>query len=249
MIGIIGAMAEEVAILKSEMSVSKIEKIGRLEFILGYLVNTRVVLLQCGIGKVNAALGAALMIERYLKYDADRLQGSFIINSGCAGGTNPAGTEPISFGDVVVSTSFVQHDFDLTAFGRTVGEVPGLPPIFDADKRLIEAACRAIDALKREGTDNTPINYVRGLIASGDVFMHDPQRIAVVQNLFPAMRALEMEGAAIAQVCIQLQIPFVAIRALSDIAGKESPMTFDEYLPIAAKNSSDIVRGILEVIS
>jgi adenosylhomocysteine nucleosidase len=99
--------------------------------------------------------------------------------------------------------------------------------------------------LKIEGKLPESLNHLEGLIGSGDVFMCDPKHIADVMKLFPSMRAVEMEGAAIAHACTLFETPFLVIRAMSDIAGAESPMKFDEYLPIAAKHSSEIVKRIV----
>jgi adenosylhomocysteine nucleosidase len=238
-IGIIGAMEEEVSILRSVMQNVKIEKTAVFEFILGSLENKDIVLLRCGIGKVNAAVGCAVLLERY-KTD-------FIINTGCAGGVNPAETKiHLNFGDVVISSGLVQHDFDLTAFGYEMGQVPAMSPIFEVPVNLIDAAAGAIDQLKNTGMLPADLKYVDGLIGSGDVFMCQKSRIDSVLKMFPKIRALEMEGAAMAQTCALFNVPFIAIRALSDIAGEESPLVFDEYLPIAAKNSSEIVKKIVK---
>ncbi|GMO62522.1 MAG: 5'-methylthioadenosine/S-adenosylhomocysteine nucleosidase [Termitinemataceae bacterium] len=238
MIGIIGAMKEEVEILQSLMQDIKIEDAGSFRFICGTICKKNIVLLQCGIGKVNAAVGCALLIERYGM--------DFIVNTGCAGGVNPQNEVALNFGDVVLSDSLVQHDFDLSAFGRPIGQVPDLPHPFIADKKLIGMAASAIDQLKKENVLPKNLSYVSGLIASGDAFMCEPLRIANVRKIFPSVRALEMEGASIAQTCTLFNVPFIIIRAMSDIAGEESPLKFEEYLPIAAKNSSAIVKKMLE---
>ncbi|GHV83397.1 5'-methylthioadenosine/S-adenosylhomocysteine nucleosidase [Spirochaetia bacterium] len=239
MIGIIGAMEEEVTILRSLMKDVKTEKIGSFDFICGKLENKEIVLLRCGIGKVNAAVGCALLINR--------LKPEFIINTGCAGGINlPDSKVKLNFGDVVLSKTLVQHDFDITAFGHALGQIPGMPPLFTADKALIEKAGKAIDDLKKEKLLPENLNHVEGLIGSGDVFMCEPERIKKVAGIFSDMRAVEMEGAAIAQVCTLFNVPFIVIRALSDLAGEESPVKFDEYLPVAAKNSSEIVKRIIK---
>jgi adenosylhomocysteine nucleosidase len=119
MIGIIGAMEEEVTILRNLIKNCTTEKIGCFEYYLGLLENKDIVLLKCGIGKANAAMGAALLINRF--------KPSLVINTGCAGGLNPPGANPVlSFGDVVVSSALVYHDFDITAFGHARGQIPGM---------------------------------------------------------------------------------------------------------------------------
>ena len=93
------------------------------------------------------------------------------------------------------------------------------------------------------------INTVKGLIATGDSFMNCPERVAKTREHFPAMKAVEMEAAAIAQTCHQFDIPFIVIRALSDIAGKESDLSFDQFLVVAAKHSAEMVMAIVQTIA
>jgi adenosylhomocysteine nucleosidase len=157
-----------------------------------------------------------------------------VINTGSAGGFDPE----LNVGDIVVSTELRHHDVDVTAFGYEPGQLPRLPAAFAADPALVAAAVRSINTL---GFCKTKT----GLITTGDVFMCEPERINKTRATFPQMLAVEMEGAAIAQVCFQLNTAFVVIRSLSDIAGKESPTSFDAYLEIASKNSSAMVLELL----
>ncbi|MCL2139339.1 MAG: 5'-methylthioadenosine/S-adenosylhomocysteine nucleosidase, partial [Treponema sp.] len=115
------------------------------------------------------------------------------------------------------------------------------------DETLAAAAEQAISELKHEGKLPAALNYCRGIIGSGDVFMHDPQRINVMRQIFPEIAAVEMESAAIAHCCHLFAIPVLVIRALSDIAGAESPLKFDEFLPVASKHSAEIVRRIISI--
>jgi adenosylhomocysteine nucleosidase len=234
MIGIIGAMEEEVALLHSAMNDRKIETSGPFEFIAGTLEGKDAVLLRCGIGKVNAAVGCALLIRDYAP--------ELVINTGSAGGIDSA----LSFGDVIVSDGLLYHDVDVTAFDYAPGQLPGQPPVFPVPLGLVRAAEQAVDELKGEGVLPGGLSHVRGIIASGDVFMHEPERIEKLRKTFPKVRAVEMEGAAIAHTCALFKVPAIIIRALSDIAGAESPVTSNEFLPVAAKNSSEIVRRIVK---
>ena len=226
MIGIIGAMAPEMAVLVSRLQ--KAQETNRLgmTFHTGTLEGREVVLLQCGIGKVNAAVGAALLLERY------RPQAVF--NTGSAGGLLSAQT----FGDTVIGTAVVHHDVDVTAFGYVPGQVPGLPAAFPCDPELIALADRCLAGAP----------HSKGVIGSGDIFVHEAGVIARIRERFPDLCAVEMEAAAIAQVCHLAQTPFVVVRALSDIAGKESPMKFDEFLPLACENSSRLVLAMLKTL-
>jgi adenosylhomocysteine nucleosidase len=207
----------------------------------GLLEGKQIVLLRCGIGKVNAAVGAALLVNRF--------KPALVINTGCAGGVNPPGLSPVlNFGDVVVSSSLVYHDFDITAFGYAAGQIPGMKnAFFDVEKSALKTSLDAIGELKKEGILPASLNYAGGMIASGDIFVCDSGRVEKIIDLFPAVRAVEMEGAAIAHACYLFDAPCIVIRAMSDIAGEESPMKFDEYLPTAAKHSSEIVKRIVKL--
>jgi len=226
MIGIIGAMAPEMEILTGALTGAQERQAGGLTFRTGRLEGKDVVLLQCGIGKVNAGVGAALMIELF--------KPQAILNTGSAGGLLATQT----FGDTLVSTAVVHHDVDVTAFGYAPGQVPGLPPAFASDEGLVALADRCLA--------DRP--HTKGVVGSGDVFVHEPGLIAKIRERFPELCAVEMEAAAIAQVCHQTKTPFVVVRALSDIAGKESPMKFDEFLPLASKNSSRLVLEMLKAL-
>lgn len=233
MIAIIAAMAQEMEILKSKLiSVEKIS-VSSFEFLSGRLGNQEVVLLQCGIGKVNAAVGCALLIDRF-KPEA-------VINTGSAGGLKANQT----FGDIVISRSVVHHDVDVTAFGYSAGQVPGFEPQFMASPGWIEIATTSLNHLRVKGLLPASLGFSVGTIGSGDVFVHEPSLIDKIRTTFPDLCAVEMESAAIAQTCQIFHTPFVIIRALSDIAGQESPMKFDEFLPLAAQRSSELVMEMV----
>jgi adenosylhomocysteine nucleosidase len=233
MIGIIGAMEDEVSCLHKAMEKSDPVKIGEFELYAGTLEGKNVALLRCGIGKVSAAVGCAMLIHTF--------KPDFVINTGSAGGIDPA----LHFGDAVISTGLVYHDVDVTAFNYAPGQIPAQPQIFPVDEALIIRAEEAVDELKREGTLPASFNHRRGIIGSADVFMHEPERIAAMRSLFPDIAAVEMEGAAIAHCCRLFSVPVLVIRALSDIAGSESPVAFTEFLPVASKHSTEIVRRII----
>ncbi|MDR3335866.1 MAG: 5'-methylthioadenosine/S-adenosylhomocysteine nucleosidase [Treponema sp.] len=236
MIGIIGAMEDEVTILRQAIKNVKNETVGGFEFNSGSLEGKDVVLLRCGISKVNAAVGCALLIERY--------HPSLVINTGSAGGLDPS----LNIGDAIISDGLVQHDVDVTGFGYLPGQIPHMPQIFTVPGDLIDLAERSVDELKKEGRLPVDFNHVRGLIGSGDVFMHEEDKIRALLERFPSLRAVEMEGAAIAQACYLFQIPSLIIRAVSDIAGKESPVTSVEFLPMASRHSGEIVQRIVKNI-
>jgi adenosylhomocysteine nucleosidase len=233
MIGIIGAMEDEVSSLRQSMKESKTVHIGAFELYTGKIEEKPAVLLRCGIGKVSAAAGCAALIHAFGP--------ALVINTGSAGGIAPA----LQFGDAVISTGLIYHDVDVTALGCAPGQLPDEPQIFPVEEELVVRAEWSVDELRQEGILPAGFKHRRGLIGSGDVFMHDPERIAAVRRLFPDLIAVEMEGAAIAHCCRLFSVPVLVIRALSDIAGAESPLKFSEFLPIASRHSAEIVRRIV----
>ncbi|UYZ23788.1 5'-methylthioadenosine/S-adenosylhomocysteine nucleosidase [Mesobacillus jeotgali] len=226
-VGIIGAMDEEVDLLRSKLEERKDTILAGSEFYQGKIDSLEVVLLKSGIGKVNAALGTALLIE---KFEPD-----VIINTGSAGGFH----KDLNVGDVVISTEVRHHDVDVTIFGYEYGQVPRMPAYFAPDDKLVAAAVKSAEQI--DG-----IQVVNGLIASGDSFMNDRERVEFIRTKLPDLYAAEMEAAAIAQVAYQFEKPFVIIRSLSDIAGKESNISFDQFLETAAKNSAELILLMLE---
>ncbi|KGJ99319.1 5'-methylthioadenosine/S-adenosylhomocysteine nucleosidase [Thalassotalea sp. ND16A] len=224
--GIIGAMEPEVAILKAKLQNFAEQQHAGYTFFTGQIEGTDVVLVQSGIGKVASALATALMIE---KYGPD-----YIVNTGSAGGFE----QSLKVGDIVISAEVRHHDVDVTAFGYEIGQLPGMPAAFLPHPTLVTAAQSGIDKL-------AAIKTLTGLITTGDTFMTKDDDIAKARANFPTMAAVEMEGAAIAQTCHQFKLPFVVIRSMSDIAGKESPTSFEAYLETASVNSSKLVINML----
>jgi len=232
--GIIGAMEPEVAILKSKLENCETTEYASFTFYEGTLEGNNVVIVQSGIGKVAAALATAFLIE---KYSPD-----YIVNTGSAGGFE----QSLKVGDIVISTEVRYHDVDVTAFGYEIGQLPANPPAYIPHQVLIEAAQEGIEALS--STSETSIQTLLGLITTGDTFMTAEEDISKARKNFPTMAAVEMEGAAIAHTCHQLNVPFVVIRSMSDIAGKESPTSFEAYLETASVNSSQLVLNMLNVL-
>lgn len=228
-VAIIGAMEEEVVILRDQMKDITITNVAGCEFTEGELAGVHVILSKSGIGKVNAAMSTSLLMQIF--------KPTYVLNTGSAGGFNPA----LKVGDLVISTEIRHHDVDVTIFDYEYGQVPGLPPAFLADEKLISIAETAANNIKG-------IQAVKGLIATGDSFMNDPERVAFVRRKFPQLHAVEMEAAAIAQVSHQFGIPFLIIRALSDIAGKESNVSFEQFLDTAAKHSAVLIVNILKAL-
>jgi adenosylhomocysteine nucleosidase len=226
-VAIIGAMEEEVQILRDTIENKTVETIAGCEFTIGTLKGQEVILLKSGIGKVNAAMSTTILLERF--------KPDYVINTGSAGGFH----HTLNVGDVVISSEVRHHDVDVTAFGYEYGQVPGLPSAYVANDLLVDAALKAVHQMD-------DIQVVQGIIATGDSFMHDPERVEYVRSKLPELHAVEMEAAAVAQVCFQFNIPFVIIRALSDIAGKESNISFDQFLQKAALHSTELVISMIE---
>jgi adenosylhomocysteine nucleosidase len=226
-IAIIGAMDQEVELLKSALQEIEQHQYAGYSFFTGLMHGQSVVLLKSGIGKVNAAVSTALLLQIF-KPDC-------VINTGSAGGFDA----DLDVGDVVISTEVRHHDVDVTVFGYEPGQVPGLPAAFEPDPLLAQIAEQCIGQMQGMKT-------VRGLIGTGDSFMNCADRVIKTRKLFPTMKAVEMEAAAIAQTCHCFNTPFIVIRALSDIAGKESNVSFDQFLETAAKHSAQMVMAIVK---
>ena len=229
MIGIIGAMEQEVTLLASMITNPQETQIAGVRFIEGSLENQSVVLLRSGVGKVQAAMATTLLHEHF--------KPTTVINIGSAGGL----ISGMEIGDIIISDEAAHHDVDLTPIGLAPATLPGLPQTFPSDPALM--------ALVKDVLTELKINSQIGLIATGDAFIADQVRVETIKNTFPNVKAVEMEAAAIAQVCYLYQTPFIVIRALSDLPDKEMPMSFVEYLDFAAKNSANIVLQVLAKIA
>ncbi|MFJ5503209.1 5'-methylthioadenosine/S-adenosylhomocysteine nucleosidase [Pectobacterium carotovorum] len=224
-VGIIGAMEQEVTLLRDRIENRQTFQRAGCEIYTGQINGVEVALLKSGIGKVSAALGTTLLLE-HSKPDV-------VINTGSAGGLAPT----LNVGDIVVSDEVRYHDADVTAFGYEPGQMAGCPAAFLADEKLITLAQEVIAELQ--------LNAVRGLVVSGDAFINGAEPLARIRTTFPKAIAVEMEATAIAHVCHQFAVPFVVVRAISDVADKTSHLSFDEFLSVAAQQSTRMVEAIL----
>ncbi|MEQ9941146.1 5'-methylthioadenosine/S-adenosylhomocysteine nucleosidase [Pectobacterium aroidearum] len=224
-VGIIGAMEQEVTLLRDRIENRQTFQRAGCEIYTGQINGVDVALLKSGIGKVSAALGTTLLLE-HGKPDV-------VINTGSAGGLAPS----LNVGDIVVSDEVRYHDADVTAFGYEPGQMAGCPAAFAADEKLI--------ALAQEAIADLQLNAVRGLVVSGDAFINGAEPLARIRTTFPKAIAVEMEATAIAHVCHQFAVPFVVVRAISDVADKASHLSFDEFLSVAAQQSTRMVEAIL----
>lgn len=223
--GIIGAMEQEVTLLRDKIENRQTLSLAGCEIYTGTLNGVEVALLKSGIGKTAAALGTTLLLQ-LCKPDV-------VINTGSAGGL----ASTLKVGDIVVSDEVRYHDADVTAFGYAPGQMAGCPAAFTADTKLIEATEQVIQQLN--------LNAVRGLVVSGDAFINGGDALARIRSTFPQAVAVEMEATAIGHVCHQFAVPFVVVRAISDVADQASHLSFDEFLSVAATQSSLMVENLL----
>ena len=228
-IGIIGAMDEEVAPLLKELKPKKKLVKAQMEFNEGELWGKDVVVVRSGIGKVNAAVCAQVLVDNF---DVNAL-----INVGVAGGVR----EDIYPGDVVIGNSLIQHDFDSSIFGDELGQIPRMDVFdFKCDEKLVNKAKDACNKM------NDCKSFV-GRIVTGDQFIAAPEKIRWLSKQFDGL-ACEMEGGSIAQVCYLNNVPFVVIRSASDNANNGAHIEYEKFKPIAVKNSVNILKNMLETM-
>lgn len=226
MIGIIGALDIELERLIGAMREPAHREISGVPFTCGKFLGTDVVIARAGVGKVNAAVCAQTMALIY--------EPELIINSGVSGALSPE----LRVGDVVIGTDVVQHDVDTTALGDEPGFVSTVDRLsFPLDNFASTAIAAAAEELG--------IRAVRGRIASGDQFVASTERKEEIVRLFSAVTC-EMEAGAIAHVCFLNRIPCAVIRSISDGGNEEAPMSYEEFLPLAAKNSSELTLAYLK---
>lgn len=225
--GIIAAMKEEMQEIKKIMQEIEEIKIKELIFFRGKINNNNVILVEAGIGKVNAARVTQLMID---KFEIEK-----IINVGSAGSAN----NELKIGDIVIGKRLVQHDFDITAFGHPKGFITNIGQYVESDSELISKMEQTILKLSQN-----EFKIKIGTIASGDIFCTEPKMKEKIRTKFNA-DAIEMEGAAIAQVCKLNEIPFIVIRSISDNPDGKNEITFDQFLEKASKRCAEIINKFL----
>ena len=221
-IGIIVATPEEMKELKNIMIESQKVKIFNLDFYKGKINGKNYVLVKCGVGKVNAARTTQIMIDNF-KIES-------IINVGVAGGLS----NNISIGDIVIGEKLVQHDFDITPFGYEKGYISETGRFFESDKNLIERCMKV-------KIDNVQI--ILGTIASGDIFCTDIRMKEKIRTKFNS-DCVEMEGASIAQTAFLCNIPFLVIRAISDIPNGNNQIDYNQFVEKAAKNCAEFIKQL-----
>lgn len=228
-IGIIGAMAEEVELLIDKMTnKSSVKKAGMIYY-MGELYSKEVIVVECGIGKINAAVCTQILISEF-KVDV-------VINTGVAGSLR----DELNIGDIVVSEDTLNHDMDTTAFGDDYGVVPRMDnSIFKADERLI-------DIVLNLGRELTDINVLKGRVLSGDQFISDGKKKEWLKKQFNGS-CVEMEGVAVGQTAYLNETPFLILRAISDKSDGSAHMDYPEFKKHAIENLSGLVFKMLTVI-
>ena len=230
-IGIIAAENEEMLAIKNIMENILEEKIFNLTFYSGNIHNRECVLVECGVGKVNAARTTQILID---KFSID-----YIINVGSAGSITPE----LNVQDIVIGKELVQYDFDITQIGDyEKGEICDVGKYFYSDERLIKLCEQTIDEMK-----NREFKIKIGRIGSADIFFADSEKAKEVREEL-GMDCLEMEGAAIGQVCFLDKIPFLVIRGISDTPNGNNKIDFHTYLKIASKRAAEILENLISKI-
>lgn len=221
-------MEEEVTGLKENMTVEKTVKRASMEFLQGTMAGKPVVVVRCGIGKVNAAICTQILADEF-KVDA-------IVNTGIAGSLK----NEINIGDIVLSTDALQHDVDATGFGYEYGVIPRMETsVFKADEKLA--------ALAKEccGRVNPDISMFTGRVVSGDQFISDKEKKEWITQHFQGF-CTEMEGAAIAQTAYLNGIPFLIVRAISDKADNSAQMDYAEFERKAIEHSVKLMTEMVK---
>ena len=229
-LGIIGAMDVEVATLKERMENKTVRTIAGSDYCEGKLEGMDVVVVQCGVGKVNAALCAQILCSCYGV--------THIVNTGIAGSLNAE----LDIGDFVISQDAIYHDVDATNFGYPMCQVPGMAVLsFPADEMLMQEAFDAANAAH-------PGHVRIGRVATGDKFVADKSlKEKIIQNT--GAFCTEMEGAAIAHTSWKNGVPFVIIRAISDKADDSAEMDYPTFDAAAAKRCAQVTQALAKRLS
>lgn len=228
MLGIIGAMMEEVAQLKEIMEQAEVSSVAGMDFYKGKIGEKEVVVVRSGVSKVNAAACTQILIDRF-HVDA-------IVNTGIAGSLKAE----INIGDIVLSTDAVQHDVDATTFGYRLGQIPQMDTFaFPADEKLIRLAKECCERV------NPDIRVHTGRVVTGDQFISDQEKKRWIAETFEGY-CTEMEGAAIAQTAYLNKVPCLIVRSISDKADDSAQMDYEEFERMAIRHSLNLTRAMIE---
>lgn len=223
-VGIIVAMEEELEQILNVMSSAEEKEINGLNFKLGKIEKKNVVVIKCGVGKVNAARVTQILIDKF--------NVGYVINVGAAGALNPL----LNIGDIVIGEKLIQHDFDITAFDHDKGYITGVGDYIYSDSTLVKKLKKIANRLSEND-----YNVKSGVIATGDIFCTDVEMKNKIYSKFDA-DCVEMEGAAIAQVCYLDKIPFVVLRSISDSPDGKNEIDFDKFIDLASRRCAVILK-------
>ena len=219
-IGIIFALKEELDEFKKNVEITNEYDIYELKIYECIINNKTCIFVESGIGKVNVARTTQILI--------DKMNLNYIFNIGVAGGISNS----LKVEDIVIGTKLVQHDFDITSFNHKKGYIPNVGIFIDSDEYLIKKAKESLTEAKN------------GVIASGDIFISDSKMSEKINMKFNAL-CVEMEGAAVAQVCYLCHIPFLIIRAISDVPNNNNAVTYEEFLESSSKKIAIGMKNII----
>jgi len=223
-IAVLGAMPEEIEPLLKKLDY-RVEEFANNKFYFAKFNNHELIIAYSKIGKVNSTLTATLMIE---KFGAEAL-----IFTGVAGALK----EGLKIGDIVLATSLVQHDIDITAFGHPYGFVPESPIFVKTDANLNKVA--------KETAKKLNLELFEGIVASGDQFISSKEKKEWIKSTFKADLA-EMEGASVGMACYALNTPFIVLRTVSDSADDSADIDFDKFMTQSAKINAEFTLKMIE---
>ncbi|MCK5761261.1 MAG: 5'-methylthioadenosine/adenosylhomocysteine nucleosidase [Candidatus Izimaplasma sp.] len=229
MIGIIGALNEELEAILEDVTDLEEVRLRVRTFYKGKINNKEVVIVLAGIGKVNAAITTSLLIENF--------NVTSIINIGVAGGQNG-----VKHKDVVISSEVLYHDVDVVSIGKYVrGQMPGSDALFYADEDLLNKTKKILN--------NLHFDYKIGKVASGDQFIYSIDTIAEVNKLYDDIYAVEMEAGAIAHTATMYNVPFIVYRSISDIIDNDNQDDdFYKFLEGASRNAAIVLKELIKIL-
>ena len=227
-IGVIFAMKEELDEVLKQVDIKNEFNVFGLDFYSVIFKDTECILVECGVGKVNAARTTQIMID-VMKVD-------YIINVGVAGGVSNS----LNVCDIVIGEKLVQHDFDITAFDHAKGYIPNVGVYLNSDEYLLRIA-------EKEKEFFNETNFHKGVIASGDIFCTSEKMSKKINEKFNAL-CVDMEGASIAQVAYLSGVPFLVVRSISDIPNNNNKITYEEFLEESSKIVAKFLLGMIEKI-
>lgn len=222
-IGIVVAMDEEREEILELMTNVQVKQIYNLRFLTGKINNRDCILIKSGVGKVNAARTTQVLLDNF--------EVEFVINAGAAGAVNYL----LNIGDIVIAKHVVQHDFDITAFGHSKGYITGVGDKIQCDLGLVSAFENML-----KNMPELSYNIKLGIVASGDIFCTSIDMKNKINSKFNA-DVVDMECAAVGQVCYLDDIPFISIRCISDVPDGQNEKTFDDNLKLASKRCAKLI--------